>query len=151
MTTLYKCHNSSNCLLHFFPLFAPGTLTWMALFFHCISKYICKTSKQNKQKQKNVFTEFFFLFCFRMSFILGVAALPLIGGVLSALVFLLFVGVAVICAQRKKQNKLSTKQKGTKLPLTYFSLTKNIFLYLILPRKLWFFLIFLIPAVFNWV
>ncbi|CAI5652023.1 unnamed protein product [Oreochromis niloticus] len=41
----------------------------------------------------------------------GVAALPLIGGVLSALVFLLFVGVAVICAQRKKQNKLSTKQK----------------------------------------
>lgn len=53
-----------------------------------------------------------------MSFILGVAALPLIGGVLSALVFLLFVGVAVICAQRKKQNKLyKTKRYKTSFNL----------------------------------
>lgn len=73
MTTLYKCHNSSNCLLHFFPLFAPGTLMWMALFFHCISKYICKTSKQNKQKQKKrfywvfLFVLFSYVFHFRSS------------------------------------------------------------------------------------
>nr|XP_004571782.2 uncharacterized protein LOC101484960 isoform X1 [Maylandia zebra] len=37
--------------------------------------------------------------------------LPLIGGVLSALVFFLLVGVAVICAQRKKQNNKPTKPK----------------------------------------
>ncbi|XP_039872444.1 uncharacterized protein LOC120724348 isoform X2 [Simochromis diagramma] len=37
--------------------------------------------------------------------------LPLIGGVLSALVFFLLVGVVVICAQRKKQNNKPTKPK----------------------------------------
>lgn len=68
MTTLYKWHNSSNCLLHFFPLFAPGTLTWMALFFHCISKYICKTIKQNKQKQKTCLLSFFVLFLYVFHF-----------------------------------------------------------------------------------
>ncbi|XP_026048321.1 uncharacterized protein LOC113036294 isoform X2 [Astatotilapia calliptera] len=41
----------------------------------------------------------------------SVANLPLIGGVLSALVFFLLVGVAVICAQRKKQNNKPTKPK----------------------------------------
>ncbi|CAI5651992.1 unnamed protein product [Oreochromis niloticus] len=41
----------------------------------------------------------------------SVGHLPLIGGVLSALVFFLVVGVAVICAQRKKQNNKPTKPK----------------------------------------
>ncbi|XP_039872448.1 uncharacterized protein LOC120724348 isoform X5 [Simochromis diagramma] len=41
----------------------------------------------------------------------SVANLPLIGGVLSALVFFLLVGVVVICAQRKKQNNKPTKPK----------------------------------------
>ncbi|XP_019222378.1 hepatocyte cell adhesion molecule [Oreochromis niloticus] len=37
--------------------------------------------------------------------------LPLIGGVLSALVIFLVVGVAVICAWRKKQNSKPTKKE----------------------------------------
>ncbi|XP_063340878.1 uncharacterized protein LOC134635417 isoform X2 [Pelmatolapia mariae] len=41
----------------------------------------------------------------------SVGNLPLIGGVLSALVIFLVVGVAVICAQRKKQNNEPTKPK----------------------------------------
>ncbi|XP_063340870.1 uncharacterized protein LOC134635417 isoform X1 [Pelmatolapia mariae] len=40
-----------------------------------------------------------------------ISNLPLIGGVLSALVIFLVVGVAVICAQRKKQNNEPTKPK----------------------------------------
>ncbi|KAL3972946.1 ubiquitin carboxyl-terminal hydrolase 18/41 [Sarotherodon galilaeus] len=37
--------------------------------------------------------------------------LPVIGGVISAVVIFLFVGVAVICAQRRKPNNKSTKHK----------------------------------------
>lgn len=54
-----------------------------------------------------------------MYFTFETANLPLIGGVLSALVFFLLVGVAVICAQRKKQNNKPTKPKGTKIPLSH--------------------------------
>ncbi|CAI5652047.1 unnamed protein product [Oreochromis niloticus] len=38
--------------------------------------------------------------------------LPVIGGVISAVVIFLFVGVAVICAQRRKPNNKSTKHKA---------------------------------------
>lgn len=54
-----------------------------------------------------------------MYFTFETGHLPLIGGVLSALVFFLVVGVVVICAQRKKQNNKPTKPKGTKIPLSY--------------------------------
>lgn len=54
-----------------------------------------------------------------MYFTFETANLPLIGGVLSALVFFLLVGVAVICAQRKKQNNKPTKPKGTKILLSH--------------------------------
>lgn len=53
-------------------------------------------------------------------FIFKTGNLPLIGGVLSALVIFLVVGVAVICARRKKQNSKPTK-KGTLYFITYFA------------------------------
>lgn len=55
-----------------------------------------------------------------MPFIFETGNLPLIGSVLSALVIFLVVGVAVICAWRKKQNSKPTK-KGTLYFITYFA------------------------------
>lgn len=81
------------------------------------------------------FSNFFFLNkkrCFLNGLVLcpvKTGILSLISAVLLAFLILLVVGVAVIWAQRKKQNNKPTKQKGKKIPVVLTHVAQTAFLH----------------------
>ena len=101
-------------------------LQWIPLCHFLFLFRLCLHKKHHVINNFNYFS--YWQICLSLvSFITKTGHLPIIGGVLTALVFLLIIGVAVVCSQRKKQ---SNKPKGIAFispPLIdYFCLLKRI-------------------------
>ena len=85
-------------------------LQWIHSCHFLFSSHVCL--HENTFHQEHVYWKI----CVSLvSFITKTCYLPVLAGVLSALVILLIVGVAVVCSHKKKQNN---KPKGTKFLLS---------------------------------